>query len=162
VELAYDLTNGSRAGTLYAVYPAKTPQADAAIFLRSSKDDGKTWSDPVQVSDANSTGHHFMSNIAVAGDGSVHVFYMDTSYDPGNTLLGVTHAVSLDGGLTWHTERVSTVLFNGDLGVHQNKFPFIGDYMGVAAVGDHVWAGFPDSSNGQTTVVAAAHVGRMD
>ncbi|MHB8586049.1 MAG: sialidase family protein [Thermoplasmatota archaeon] len=158
IELAYDLTNGSRAGTLYAVYPAASQTDPADIFVRSSKDDGKTWSDPVKVNQDNTTSAQFMSNIAVAADGSVHVFYMDQSYDPAHKLLGLTHAVSLDGGKTWKTERVSTELFDGDLGVHQNKFPFIGDYLGVSAVGKDVWAGFPDSSNGQVTVVAAAHV----
>lgn len=35
-----------------------------------------------------------------------------------------------------------------------------GDHIGVGAVGDRVWAGFPDTSNGQTSVVAAIHVAK--
>ncbi|MEA3202975.1 MAG: hypothetical protein QOI63_641, partial [Thermoplasmata archaeon] len=31
----------------------------------------------------------------------------------------------------------------------------IGDYTGAGAAGDEVWAAFPDSSNGKTTVIAA-------
>src|SRR5581483_11345165 len=48
VELAYDLTSGPNKGTLYASYAA-ADRDEADIFVRSSKDDGKTWSDPVLV-----------------------------------------------------------------------------------------------------------------
>jgi hypothetical protein len=101
-----------------------------------------------------------MPNMAIAGDGSLHAFWMDKSYDPEHRLIDVTHGVSLDGGATWSSERVTTISWDGDLGKHQEDFPFIGDYVGAGAVGDHVWAGFPDASNGQTTVMAAIHVHR--
>src|SRR5581483_2311119 len=42
VELAYDLTSGPNKGTLYASYAA-ADRDEADIFVRSSKDDGKTW-----------------------------------------------------------------------------------------------------------------------
>ncbi|MHB8633864.1 MAG: sialidase family protein [Thermoplasmatota archaeon] len=159
IELAYDLTNGTRSGTLYACYPSAERTSDEAdIYVRSSTDDGRTWSAPVMVNHDAPGAHQWMCNIAVAGDGSLHAFFMDKSYDPDHKLIGITHAVSRDGGKNWTDERVSTVNFDGDLGVHQDGFPFIGDYMGVAAVGPHVWAGFPDASNGKTTVIAAAHV----
>ena len=159
IELAYDLTSGPRAGTLYACYAA-ADRDESDIFLRTSKDDGKTWTDAVLVnSDAAGT-HQWMCNLAVAADGSLHVFFFDKSYDAANDhkLIDVTHAISTDGGKTFATERVSSVSFDGDLGKHQEGFPFIGDYIGVAAVGNDVWVGFPDASNGQTTVVSAAHV----
>lgn len=157
LEMIYDLTDGPNRGTLYALYAAADLD-EADIFLRASSDDGRTWSEAVRVNGDLTKSHQFMGNLAVAGDGSVHVFFMDTQYDPGNKLLDVTHAVSLDGGRTWANERVSTVSFDGDLGRHQSGAPFIGDYIGVAAVGDHVWAGFPDTSGGETAVIAAAHV----
>jgi hypothetical protein len=157
VELAYDLSNGTRAGTLYAVY-AGAERDEADIYLRSSPDDGKTWSDAVMVNGDPKGTHQWMPNVAVAGDGSVHVFYMDKSHDSKHTLIDITHAGSLDGGKSWMRERVSTVPYDGDLGKHQEGFPFIGDYLGVDAVGRDVWAGFPDASNGNVTVIAAAHV----
>jgi hypothetical protein len=97
-----------------------------------------------------------MGNLAVAGDGSVHVFFLDKRHDPQHRLIDVTHAVSLDGGATWRNERVTAVSFDGDLGRHQSGAPFIGDYIGVAAHGNEVWAGVPEASNGKETVVAAA------
>ncbi|MEA3201800.1 MAG: hypothetical protein QOE90_3228 [Thermoplasmata archaeon] len=158
VEIAYDLSNGTRRGTLYAVYAAQDGKDESDILLRASPDDGKTWTPAVRVNQDGTEAHHWMPNLAVAGDGSVHVFFLDKTYDPARKLIDVTHAVSLDGGKTWQTQRVSSVPFDGDLGVHQNGFPFVGDYLGVACGATDCWAGFPDASNGQVTVVAAAHV----
>jgi hypothetical protein len=157
LELAYDMTDGPHKGTLYAVYAA-ADRDEADVFLRASTDDGKTWSNASLVNDDPSGTHQWMPNVAVAGDGSVHVFFMDKRYTAEHKLIDITHAVSFDGGRTWRNERVSTLPYDGDLGVHQEGFPFIGDYLGVGAVGDDVWAGFPDASNGNTTVIAAAHV----
>jgi hypothetical protein len=157
IELAYDLTSGPNKGVLYATYAA-AGRDEADIYVRSSKDDGKTWSDPVMVNSDPAGSHQWMPNVAVAGDGSVHVFYMDKQFDPQHKLIDITHAVSLDGGKTWTTERVSTLSYDGDLGRHQDGFPFIGDYLGVSCVAHDCWAGFPDASNGETTVIAAAHV----
>jgi hypothetical protein len=161
LELAYDLTDGARKGTLYAAYGA-ADRDEADVFVRSSTDDGKTWSEAVLVNDDAPGTHQWMPNVAVAGDGSVHVVFMDKRYDAAHdhTYIDYTHAVSLDGGKTWANERISTLGYDGDLGVHQDGGSFIGDYLGVAAVGDDVWAGFPDASNGHVTLVAAAHMHR--
>jgi hypothetical protein len=160
IELAYDQTDGAARGTLYASYAA-ADKDESDIFVRSSKDDGKTWTEPARVNDDNTTAHQWMSNVAVAGDGSVHVFYMDKRYDPKHKLIDITHAISTDGGLTWANHRVTNVSFDGDLGVHQEGFPFIGDYLGVACVGTDCWAGFPAASMGGVPVIAAAHVQRL-
>jgi hypothetical protein len=45
--------------------------------------------------------------------------------------------------------------------MHQEGFPFIGDYIGADAVGNDVWAGFPDATQG-ITVISAAHVARAN
>ncbi|MES2155883.1 MAG: sialidase family protein [bacterium] len=156
IEMVYDLTTGPRHGRLYAIY-SDFSRGDADILLRTSKDDGATWSQAVRVNDGGDGSDQFMPNMAVAGDGSLHAFWMDRKHDPQGRLIGITHAVSLDGE-HWQEERVTSVSWDGDLGVHQEGFPFIGDYLGVDAVGNDVWGGFPDASNGATTVVAAAHV----
>jgi hypothetical protein len=157
-EVAYDLTDGPRAGTLYAIY-ADESDGDADILSRSSLDDGRTWTEPVRVHDA-STNDQFMPNVAVAGDGSVHALFMDKRWDPANKLLDATWAVSLDGGATWTEQRVTARSFDGDLGQHQSGAPFVGDYIGLGAVGNTVWGAFPESTNGERTVVAAMRVVR--
>lgn len=168
-ELVYDNTNGTHShhGRLFAL-TAESAAAnttagpaggdDADVYLRWSDDDGATWSAPARVNQDGTDSHQFMGNLAVAGDGSVHVFYMDKSQDPGHVHIGVTHAMSRDGGATWTNERVTNVPWDGELGMHQEDFPFIGDYNGVGAAGELVYAAFPDASNGHTTVVAVSKV----
>jgi len=178
-ELAIDQSNATTAGTLYALYAADGRNAtaekggdDADVYLRASHDGGRTWGDASRVNN-NVTGHQFEGNLAVAGDGSVHVFFMDKQYDttgaPGgksaggqpctaHCLIDITYARSVDGGRTWTNHRVTTVGFDGDLGKHQEGFPFIGDYTGAGASGNTVYGAFPDASNGKVTVIAAAKV----
>lgn len=156
-EAAYDLSEGPRKGTLYTAY-ADSSRDEADIYVRFSKDHGATWSDASRVNQEPAGTHQWLPNIAVAGDGSVHLFYHDQQYDPEHHLIDVTHAVSLDGGLTWANTRVTNVSWEGDLGLHQRGFPFIGDYLGIAAFGDHVWGAFPDASDGRPPIIAAAHV----
>jgi hypothetical protein len=159
-EMAYDTTGGPRAGTLYVITAEQTEGAgadEADIYVRSSTDDGKTWGTAVRANQDPPGTHQFMPNLAVARDGSLHAFWMDKAYDGAHnhTFIDVTHGLSVDGGATWRTERVTNVSWDGELGKHQEGFPFIGDYTGVGASGDEVWAAFPDASNGKTTVVAA-------
>jgi hypothetical protein len=156
LELAYDLTSGPGKGTLYALYAA-ADRDEADLFVRSSHDDGKTWSDAVRVNQDDAGPHQWNGNLAVAGDGSVHAVFMDKRYDPKHTFIDIVHAVSTDGGATWSEERATTRSFDGDLGRHQSGDPFIGDYIGVAALGPDVWAGIPDSSEGKETAIAAMH-----
>jgi hypothetical protein len=156
-EMAYDNHDGPRKGTLYTITAESRDGDEADIFVRSSTDDGVSWSDPVRVNqDARGT-HQFMPNVVVARDHSVHAFWMDKAYDTAHNhaWIDVSHGISLDGGRTWGTERVTNVSWDGELGKHQEGFPFIGDYTGIGSSGDEVWAGFPDASNGKTTVIAA-------
>ncbi|MES2155884.1 MAG: sialidase family protein [bacterium] len=163
-EVAYDNSMGNHSahpGMLFAVTAEDASGRggdDADIFVHASPDGGATWKDAVKVNQDGAKSHQFMPNIVVARDGSIHVFYMDKSYDAAHSLIDVTHAMSLDGGQTWSNERVTTVSWDGALGKHQEDFPFIGDYTGIGTSGNLVWGGFPDSSNGQTTVVAAIKV----
>jgi len=180
-EMAYDPSGSPSGGKLYAIYAADGRNAtepfvrggdDADVYVRSSRDGGLTWSDAARVNN-NVTGHQFEGNLAVAGDGSVHAFFMDKQYDANGTesgksaggqactshcLVGITYARSDDGGRTWTNQRVTAALWDGDLGRHQEGFPFIGDYTGAGASGNTVWGAFPDASNGKITVIAAAKV----
>ncbi len=158
LEMAYDNTNSSHAGRLYVLSGERLGDDEADIVLHFSDDDGATWSGPVRVNADAQGSHQFMGNFAIAGDGSLHAFWMDKSYDAAHRLIDVTHGVSRDGGATWQQERVTSLSWDGDLGKHQEDFPFIGDYTGAGAVGNVVYAGFPDTSNGSTSVVAAIRV----
>jgi len=157
LELVYDLSDAPTRGTLYALYAAND-RGNADVYVRASRDDGRSWSAPVRVDQDEGAHQQWLANMAIPRDGSLHVFYLDTRYDPNDRLIGVTHAVSLDQGRTWADERVTNVSWDGDLGRHQERQSFIGDYLGAGASGNVVWGGFPDASNGVAPVMAAARV----
>lgn len=154
--LAYDVSSSERAGRLYAAW-ADYASGNADILIASSDDDGASWSAPVRVNDDATPNDQFHPALAVDGEGSVHLAFFDRRHDPQNRLMDVTHAVSRDGGMTWSNRRVTSSAFDGDLGEHQDGFPFIGDYIGIAAAGSDVWIGYPDTRTG-AAVAAAAHV----
>ncbi|HEV8359881.1 MAG TPA: sialidase family protein [Candidatus Thermoplasmatota archaeon] len=145
-------------GTLWVIYGDQA-SGNADLFVRSSPDHGRTWTEPAKVNDDAGEADQFLPNLVVADDGTLHAFFLDKRWDPANKLLDAVHAMSADG-LTWTNERVTTRSFDGDLGQHQSGAPFIGDYVGIGASQGHVWAAIPDSSQGNQTVVAAAHVVR--
>lgn len=153
-ELKYDL----RTGTLWAI-TAEYDGGNADVFVRHSLDDGATWSPKVLVNEPNEN-HQWMPQIAFPRDGSLHAFYYDKQHDPENKLIDITHSVSFDQGASWSSERVTTVSWDGDLGRHQDGYPWIGDYIGADAVGDDVWFAVPDTSLGGEPVIAAGHVRR--
>ncbi|MEA3204167.1 MAG: hypothetical protein QOI63_1847, partial [Thermoplasmata archaeon] len=130
LEMAYDTSDGPHKGTLYVVTAEQLAGDEADIVLRASTDDGQTWGAPVRVNQDPAGTHQFMPNLAVGRDGSLHAFWMDKASDAAHnhTFIDVTHGLSLDGGATWKTERVTTVSWDGELGKHQEGFPFIGDY----------------------------------
>lgn len=155
-EIAADASGGERDGRLYAAW-ADASVDTSDIFSAHSEDGGMTWSEPVRVNDDSTTNDQFMVRATVGGDGVVHAVFYDRRYDPGNKLIDVTYAFSEDGGETWTNQRLTTRSFDGDLGIHQGGFPFIGDYIGIAASGDHVYAGFPTTHTGRAEI-AVAHI----
>ncbi|MHB8606233.1 MAG: sialidase family protein [Thermoplasmatota archaeon] len=150
LELAYGLD-----GSLYTTYAANDT-GNSDVFVRVSHDNGATWSAPVAVGADAAKHAQFHPNVAVTSDGGVHLLFFDRAYDAADRLLDITYAESLDGGANWTTKRVTSESFDGDLGRHQTGIPFIGDYLGIDAVGHDVWLGFPDTVTG-TSVIAAAH-----
>jgi hypothetical protein len=87
----------------------------------------------------------------------MHVVYFTRAYDANATLVDAEWAYSLDGGQTWTTQRLTETSFNGDLGIHQDGFPFIGDYIGISTSGGDVYMGFPSTVTGRAEI-AVAHV----
>ncbi|MHB8604917.1 MAG: sialidase family protein [Thermoplasmatota archaeon] len=153
-EFAFD----RKSSVLYATW-SDNSSGNPDVVVSKSADLAKTWTSPVKVNADNTTSAQWMSNVALTDDGVVHVLYMDRHYTPGDKLIDLTYAFSTDGGATWTNTRVTGQSFDGDLGVHQAGFPFIGDYLGLSAAGDHVWGGFPDCLTG-TCTVAAMHATR--
>lgn len=123
----------------------------AKAFLTSAPADQATnpaaWSVPSVI--AAGAGDRFGVELSAAADGRLDVMFDDRSYS-GNTLVDVTHASSTDGGATWSATRVSKSGFDpSQYGVPCGSCaggirPFLGDYNGIASVGDHAvmaWTG---------------------
>ncbi|HUR25811.1 MAG TPA: hypothetical protein VM327_07355 [Candidatus Thermoplasmatota archaeon] len=156
VELAVDTSGGAHGGCLYAVFPDGA--ADVGdIHARTSCDGGATWSDPVLVSNGPHEGAQFFPRVSVDGRGTAHVVYETQAYDPEHRLLDVEWARSSDGGASWTVQRLTQQHSDGDLGVHQDGFPFYGDYIGISSAGDHTYMGFPVTVTGKAEI-AVAHI----
>jgi hypothetical protein len=156
VELAIDNSGGPRDGCLYAVWagPEDGAVGPSDVYMRSSCDRGATWSEPVVIN-ADLDAQVF-PRVAVDGRGTVHVVYLTRAHDPEHRLLDAEWSYSMDGQ-NWTTKRLTSISFDGDLGIHQNGFPFIGDYIGISAAGDDVYMGFPTTHTGRAEI-AVAHV----
>lgn len=154
-ELAVDASGGERDGCLYATF-ADYVDEDADINVMSSCDGGDTWSEPVQVNTgAFARGDQWMERPVVDRKGTLHLVYVDKSRDPANVGMDVTWARSTDGGLTWTLEYLTTRTFDPNLGVHQDGFPFMGDYLGIGTAGDWLYMGFPTTVTGRAEVAVA-------
>jgi hypothetical protein len=160
VELAVDNSDGPRGGCLYALWTGREAgtvgQSDA--YVRTSCDKGATWSLPALVNTQRREDGQFMPRVSVDGHGTVHAVYLTRAYDPGHKLLDAEHAYSTDGGANWTQERLTLHSFDGDLGIHQDGFPFIGDYIGISSAGDHTWMGFPSTLTGRAEIAVAHSV----
>ncbi len=120
-------------GSIYVNW-ADRRNGDPDIFLKYSRDGGKTWSDAIRVND-DKTGNgkdQFFTWMAVDPvDGSVNiVFYDRRNYD--GTTTGLTLARSIDGGRTFRNFKIDVKPFE------TNEHAFFGDYSGIAAYGGQV------------------------
>ncbi|MGQ0536517.1 MAG: hypothetical protein ACT4PT_10640 [Methanobacteriota archaeon] len=159
-ELAMDNSGGPYSGRLYVVFDdarnrvsESVPNVDVSVAW--TDDGGATWSEPLRVNGDPTPHDQWMPRATVGPDGALHVMFYDRRYDPTNRLVDVTYAVSTDGGATFSEKRVTATSFDGDLGVHQNGFPFIGDYNGIGAVGPHLYMGYADTRTGRAEIAVA-------
>lgn len=145
---------GDHAGRLHAFYPDyATGQSD--ILSRFSDDGGQTWSEPVNVA-TNAAGDQLFMRPKVGPDGTVFVLFASRAWDPDNVLLDQVLAFSEDGGETWQNLRLTQSSFDGDLGVHQSGFRFIGDYNGLDVAPDgSVFAAWGDTRTGVAEIAFA-------
>ena len=158
--VAYDLSNGTHRGRLYAAYGEELidESNNTDIEVRFSDDNGTTWSPPVRVNDDSTLNSQFFQSISVDPvTGNLFLSWYDARNDVGpgginsdgvpNTDVQTFMSVSTDGGVSFLTNlQVSAGASNqardiADLG---NDF---GDYAGIAAynnVANVVWV---DNSN---------------
>lgn len=154
VELAIDTSDGDHSGRLYLFWPAWDAEKEESDVMSSWSDDAVTWSPPVNVA-VETAGDQLFMRPAVGPDGAVHVLVTTQAYS-GSELLDQVLATSRDGGATWTNLRLTNVSYDGDLGIHQDGFPFIGDYNGlVVDPSGAVHAAWADTSTGRAEIAYA-------
>ena len=113
--LVWDATGGAFNNRIYLVYTEETAPEnnDTEILVRTSTDDGATWSAPVRVNDDATTRSQFLPYIALDRlSGAVSVGFHDCRNDNGVPGPGGTNMIpnddaeyygtySTDGGVTW-------------------------------------------------------------
>jgi len=135
-------------GTLFCVYFDTSAvvggNSDVDLWLTRSDDDGAGWTAPVVISsDPDPPGDQFFPWLEIDTEGRLHLLYFDTSLTTQNdsalnAWVDAFYAWSDDRGTNWTTHRLTASSFDSaltDLGNGQ----FMGDYNGMAVVGDRVW-----------------------
>lgn len=108
---------------------------DLDVFIATSDNGGKRWSEPVRVNNdpVHNGAEQFFQWLAVdPTDGSVDVLFYDRRNDPQNRKQIVVLARSIDGGQTFRNYAWTGNPFEAS-GV------FFGDYSGIAAYGGRVY-----------------------
>jgi hypothetical protein len=108
---------------------------DLDVFLASSDDGGKHWSEPVRVNNdpVHNGAEQFFQWLAVdPTNGSINVIFYDRRRDPENRKQIVALARSTDGGRNFDNYAWTDEPFEAG-GV------FFGDYSGIAAYGGRVY-----------------------
>lgn len=103
-------------GAIYIAYQSDPDDSGpdmSDVFLVSSFDGGRTFSQPVRVNDDQTHTDQFMPAVAVAADGTVGVFFYDRRLDQNNLTLDVYFARSRNGGKSFEPNiRVTDVSFD--------------------------------------------------
>ena len=160
-------------GTLYAAWAdRRSGKPLLRVLVAKSTDGGRTWSKPSQVgrSDSVSLG----PIVAVAGDGTVGVFYYDNRNDKPHDSSWTTDvylAYARSGSQRWREQHLAgpfnlaTAPVEGQESAVQRPQPyyFLGDYFGLAGLPHGFAAAFtmakPRSRHGRTDIFfASTHV----
>jgi len=131
-----DVAVDHRTGALYMVFADGIPSGFDHVKLTKSTNGGRTWSTPIDVTGTPPTTHSFNGTVEVTADGTVAVMYYDfrnNTAAPGlPTDVWLTH--SDDGGATWAEQHAYGSFDMENAPVARGWF--LGDYQGLAALGD--------------------------
>jgi hypothetical protein len=157
--VVWDATGGPFNNRIYLVYTEETAPEnnDTEILMRTSTDDGATWSAPVRVNDDATTRSQFLPYVTLDGTtGTVAVGFHDCRNDNGVPGPGGTNMIpnddaeyygtfTTDGGATWApNRRLSGGFSNADAA---NNGVDYGDYVGLDARAGKLYAMWADNAN---------------
>jgi hypothetical protein len=157
--VVWDATGGPFNNRIYLVYTDETVNEnnDTEILMRTSTDDGATWSAPVRVNDDATTRSQFLPYVTLdSTTGTVAVGFHDCRNDNGVPGPGGTNTIpnddaeyygtfSTDGGATWAPNRRLSGGFS-NAAAAANGIDF-GDYVGLDARAGKLYAMWADNAN---------------
>jgi hypothetical protein len=157
--LVWDATGGPFNNRIYLVYTDETVNEnnDTEILMRTSTDDGATWSAPVRVNDDATTRSQFLPYVALdPTTGTVAVGFHDCRNDNGVPGPGGTNMIpnddaeyygtfSTDGGATWAPNRRLSGGFSNAT-ASGNGIDY-GDYVGLDARVGKLYTLWADNAN---------------
>lgn len=159
--MVIDDTHGPYRGSIYIAW-SDNRTGDSDAFLAYSRDWGKTWNTTFVRMNNDTVGNgadQFFPALAISPQGWIHTMFYDRRYDMNHTLLGVTYAVSTDGGQNFRINlNVTDKIFDGDRGgkSYWSEFRgdttgFVGDYLGIGANNTTAFLTWSDDRNASPT-----------
>src|SRR5438132_6111683 len=154
--VVWDATGGSFNNRIYLVYTDETVNEnnDTDIMMRTSTDDGATWSAAVRVNDDATTRSQFLPYVALdPTTGTVAVGFHDCRNDDGvngtnnipNDDAEYYGTFSTDGGVTWAPNtRLSGGFSNATASGNGIDY---GDYVGQSALAGKLYTAWADNAN---------------
>ena len=146
-----DLSKGPNRGSIYVNW-VDDRYSDPDVFLKYSRNEGKTWSNPIRVNDdslENGKAQFFTWMAIDPVDGSINIVYYDRS-GLDSTYTGVTLARSIDGGKTFKTFKINQKPFEC------NSKVFFGDYTCIDAYNGLVIPAFMHFISKDNLAISAA------
>jgi hypothetical protein len=122
-----DISESKYKGTIYVNWgDQRNGESDTDIWLKKSKDGGKTWSNDIKVNGDDSKHHQFLSWMTIdQTNGNIYVVYYDRRNN--NDLnTEVYLSVSINGGESFKDYKISESAFK------PNPKVFFGDYTNIS------------------------------
>lgn len=142
----------SEDGVIHLVYgsnPTPDISGNGEIYHQASTDDGKTWSEPIAITDDDPAAlvGQYHPYVSVAPNGRVDAVWWDTRSDPGIRSNDVYYAYSSDNGRTWSKNfRVTDQSVDRRVGVWGANYD-ISSPPAVASTNAYALFGWDDTRN---------------
>ena len=134
-------------GDIYAAFVNKDASGFGQIFIARSTDQGATWN---SVRATDGTHHSAYPEIAVAGNGTIGLLYIDFDDSGAHTIFRHRLARSFDHNATWGSVDLQS-MDPGPIANASSGFLW-GDYEGITAAGNTFFGVFTGQSIGRTTL----------
>lgn len=152
VWVAVDRSTNATRGNVYALCSTGSASNSCDVMFARSTNGGLTWSAARRINDdpGFANAYHWFGTLSVAPNGRIDACWNDSRNQPSNNISALFYSYSLDGGLSWATNRPISPAFDSTIGwPNQNK---IGDYMGMSSLEDAACIAYSATFNGEQDV----------